>query len=135
MPCYMDALEDSEALKKTAYIDDSTIASFYQVQDPSNVNGCILRNDWLQELGMDEPVTYEDTHNVLLAMQSELGIEHMGWRVMTVTGPQVFNADRFETVAKEAASRIGKRLRTRVFDATPQRNRLRHELERWMFGT
>ncbi len=65
----------------------------------------------------------------------ELGIEHMGWRVMTVTGPQVFNADRFETVAKEAASRIGKRLRTRVFDATPQRNRLRHELERWMFGT
>ena len=76
MPCYMDALEDSEALKKTAYIDDSTIASFYQVQDPSNVNGCILRNDWLQELGMDEPVTYEDTHNVLLAMQSELGIEH-----------------------------------------------------------
>ncbi len=64
----------------------------------------------------------------------ELGIEHMGWRVITVTSPQVFNADRFETVAKEAASRIGKRLRARVFEATLQRNALRHELERWMFG-
>ena len=62
----------------------------------------------------------------------ELGIEHMGWRVITVTSPQVFNADRFEVVAKEAASCIGKRLRARVFDATLQRSVLRHELERWM---
>ena len=63
----------------------------------------------------------------------ELGIEHMGWRVITVTSPQVFNADRFETVAKEAASHLGKRLRARVFEASLERNTLRYDLERWMF--
>ena len=64
----------------------------------------------------------------------ELGIKHMGWRVLTVTSPQVFDADRFETVAKEVAAAIGKHLRPRVFEATLQRNSLRYELERWMFG-
>ena len=65
----------------------------------------------------------------------ELGIEHMGWRVITVTSSQVFDADQFEVVAKEAAERIGKRLRKRVFEAVPQRNALRHELELWMFSS
>ena len=63
----------------------------------------------------------------------ELGIEHMGWRVMTVTSSQVFDADRFEVVAVDAAVVIGKRLRPAAFDATQQRTRLRHELHRWMF--
>ncbi|MBQ9001482.1 MAG: hypothetical protein IJ087_06480 [Eggerthellaceae bacterium] len=62
----------------------------------------------------------------------ELGIEHMGWRVITVTSPQVFDADHFETVAKEAASCLRKRLRAAAFEATAQRMNLRYELERWM---
>lgn len=65
----------------------------------------------------------------------ELGIEHMGWRVITVTSPQVFDSDQFEVVAKEAAAKIGKRLRKSVLDATLQRGALYHELEQWMFGT
>ena len=64
----------------------------------------------------------------------ELGIEHMGWRVMTVTSPQVFDEVQFEVVAKEAAAAIGKRLRPAVFEAVLQRNTLRYELDRWMFG-
>jgi hypothetical protein len=64
----------------------------------------------------------------------ELGIEHMGWRVMTVTSPQVFDANRFETVAVDAAAVVGKRLRPAAFEATPQRMTLRHELHRWMFA-
>ena len=64
----------------------------------------------------------------------ELGIEHMGWRVMTVTSPQVIDEGRFEVVAIDAAEAIGKRLRPAVFEATQQRAFLRHELHRWMFG-
>lgn len=63
----------------------------------------------------------------------ELGIEHMGWRVITVTSPQVFDADQFEVVAKEAAAVVGKRLRPVVFEARLQRSTLRQELHRWMF--
>ena len=65
----------------------------------------------------------------------ELGIEHMGWRVLTITSPQVFDADQFEVVAKEAAAKIGKRLREAAFRATLQRNTLRYELQQWMFGS
>lgn len=63
----------------------------------------------------------------------ELGIEHMGWRVITVTSPQVLDTLQFETVAKEAANHLKKRLRSQVFDAGAQRLNLRYELEQWMF--
>ncbi len=65
----------------------------------------------------------------------ELGIEHMGWRVITITSPQVFDPNQFEVIAKEAAARIGKRLRKNAFDAVYQRNALRHELAQWMYQT
>ena len=64
----------------------------------------------------------------------ELGIEHMGWRVMTITSPQVLDPSQFEVVAKEAARRIGKRLRRPVLDAVLRRNALRYELSQWMVG-
>jgi putative aldouronate transport system substrate-binding protein len=76
MPTYMEKLAESETLSKAAYIDENTIGCFYELQDATNVNGCIIRNDWLDALGMSAPVTYDDTHDVLLAMQSELGIAH-----------------------------------------------------------
>lgn len=64
----------------------------------------------------------------------ELGIEHMGWRVITVTSAQVFDADRFEVVAREVASRLKKRLYPQVLGATQERSTLRDELDRWMFN-
>lgn len=63
----------------------------------------------------------------------ELGIEHMGWRVITVTSPQVLDEQQFETVAKEAASCLKKRLRAKALEASVQRGCLRDELKRWMF--
>lgn len=65
----------------------------------------------------------------------QLGIEHMGWRVITVTSPQVFDTIQFETVAKEAAAHLHKRLRPSVFEAMVQRSALRFELEKWMFSS
>ena len=65
----------------------------------------------------------------------ELGIEHMGWKVITITSPQVLDATQFETAAKEAAARLRKRLRPSVFEAAAQRNALRYELDQWMFNS
>ena len=65
----------------------------------------------------------------------ELGIEHMGWKVITITSPQVLDASQFETVAKETAARLRKRLRPSVFEATAQRSALRYELNQWMFNS
>lgn len=61
-----------------------------------------------------------------------LGIEHMGWRVITVTSPQVFDIGKFETVAKEAASHMKVRLYPRVLGKTPARMALHDELDAWM---
>ena len=61
-----------------------------------------------------------------------LGIEHMGWRVMTVTSLQTFSIQKFEVVAKEAAAHLKHRLRTRILGETPARIALHHELDDWM---
>lgn len=63
----------------------------------------------------------------------ELGIERMGWRVMTVTSPQVMDWEQFEVVAKEVAAHIRKRLYPYVLGQTAQRMALRAELESYMF--
>ena len=61
-----------------------------------------------------------------------LGIEHMDWRVITVTSPQVFDIDRFEIVAKEVAAHLGHRLRPQVRGETQARRALHYELDTWM---
>ena len=62
----------------------------------------------------------------------ELGIEHMGWRVITVTGPQVLDMERFEVVVGEVASHLKKRLYPQFMGATQERMTLRDELAQWM---
>ena len=62
-----------------------------------------------------------------------LGIEHMGFRVITVTSSQVLDITSFEVVAKEAAKHLGKRLYSNVLSGTAARQTLHDELEDWMF--
>ena len=88
--------------------------------------------------GMLDIEYHGDVHVGAANMKSdvgrELGIEHMKWRVITVTSPQVFDIDQFETVAKEAAVRIGKRLFGRVLGRIPARQALHEELSSWMLA-
>ena len=79
-----------------------------------------------------------EVHTGVANMRSDvgrtLGIEHMGWQVITVTSPQVFDIDEFEVVAKSAAKRIGRKLSSRILGQTPARWELRDELRHWMFS-
>ena len=63
----------------------------------------------------------------------ELAIEHMGWRVMTITSPQVFDSGRFDTFARDVALAVRKRLASSAVDNTLLHDGLRHELRQWMF--
>lgn len=96
------------------------------------------RSCWGDLCWVEEKLDIEyhgDVHVGAAQMKSdvgrELGIEHMGWRVITVTSPQVLDVTRFEVVAKEAASHIKKRLYPQVMGATLNRMALRSELEQW----
>ena len=62
-----------------------------------------------------------------------LGIEHMGYRVITVTSMQVFDTVQFEVVAVEAAKHLKKRLYPQALGNTLARSTLHEELEAWMF--
>ena len=78
---------------------------------------------------------YGDVHAGAVHMKSDtgrtLGIEHMGWRVITLTSPQVFDELQFDVVAKSVAEKVGKRLTRRALESSPARANLRFELSDW----
>ena len=61
-----------------------------------------------------------------------LGIEHMGWRIITVTSLQVLNVERFEVIAKQVAGHLHHRLRAHILGNTQARMMLQDELDHWM---
>ena len=61
------------------------------------------------------------------------GIEHMGWRVITITGPQVFNIEAFEVIARDVARHMHRRLHSKTLGMTSARCELHRLLEAWMF--
>lgn len=63
-----------------------------------------------------------------------LGIEHMKYRVITVTSSQVFDITQFEVVANEVAAHLGRRLHPRILGYTQARQALHDELSQWMFA-
>ena len=79
---------------------------------------------------------YGDVHAGLEKMRRDagrvLGIEHMNWRVITVTSLQAFSLDKFEVIAKQAAAHLGCPLRASTLGVTPARMALHDELDAWM---
>ena len=78
-----------------------------------------------------------EVHSGLSKMREDagriLGIESMGWNVITITSPQVFDMVQFEIVAKKAAAHLNWRLQSKTLGSTPARCTLHEELESWMF--
>ena len=60
------------------FYDDETCVAFYaMIDNPMPGYGYCMRADWLAELGVDamDVVTYDDVHEVLTRMKTELGVE------------------------------------------------------------
>ena len=76
MPNYMAALENaSEEAQKMAKTDAGRyglVVAVYQTEQPPWL-GLMLRKDWLDELGLDMPVTVEDWEEMLTAFKEKKG--------------------------------------------------------------
>ena len=72
-PEYLAAYE-SRGAEKDIVTDDGRYACLYGAYgDLSNSQGYVIRQDWLDNLGLESPVTYDDYFEVLSAFKNEYG--------------------------------------------------------------
>lgn len=78
MPNYSSLRMSDTTVYKDTITDESNLIAIYQlnktVQPPWY--GLLCREDYLEAVGMDVPVTYDDMHDVLTAFKTELGLTH-----------------------------------------------------------
>lgn len=76
MPNYLAVLDSNKDYKLAAYTDSGAIAEFYRFEIGTEQNvGPVIRKDWLDKLGMEIPVTYDDYYDVLSAFKTEMDCE------------------------------------------------------------
>lgn len=91
-PNYMAYIQQDQQNYRDAYNDDGQMLFMngyndYYVQARGNV----IRQDLLDKLGLDIPVTYDDYHNVLEAFKND-GIEYPIWMPQAVQGGALLSA-------------------------------------------
>lgn len=65
-----------ESVYKTVHNSDGSMGEFYCVnaEEPAPGIGPLIRQDWLDDLGLDTPKTYDAYYNVLTAFKTSYGI-------------------------------------------------------------
>ena len=77
MPAYAGVLASNSEYTVDTKLDDGTIAAIYGLQKegyPASI-GTVIRKDWLDDLGMDLPRTYDQYHDALTAFKNEKGAD------------------------------------------------------------
>ena len=71
IPCYESILASDDEVRRAATTDSGNIGAFYSIYEytPNVTEGLTIRGDWMEELRLDSPVTYEDFENVLRAFK------------------------------------------------------------------
>ena len=71
MPDYMNTLFQNIDTVAAAYSTENHLTAFYGMNDPAAraEYGPVLRQDWLEELGLESPETYDELHDVLVAFK------------------------------------------------------------------
>ncbi len=76
MPNYSAILYSEEEYLKGATLDDGRMGMVYaltRVETDECTSGPVIRQDWLDALELDTPVTYDDLHDVLVAFKENYG--------------------------------------------------------------
>ena len=74
MPNYFHIVDSNPQYAKETYTDEGSMGLAYCLNTKRVVeSGLVLRKDWLDGLGMDIPVTYDDFEDVLTAMHDTYG--------------------------------------------------------------
>lgn len=81
MPHYKAVRESLPAYEKDSKLSDGTLPMVYAFyKEGYGINlGPVIRQDWLDELKLDAPVTYDDYHEVLTAFKTEKGADAALW--------------------------------------------------------
>lgn len=78
-PNYSQILELAPKMKSSLTTGEGNLIGFYSYSDPdiaTPVTGAIMvRGDWLDQVGMEIPTTYDELHDVLTAFKDDLGVE------------------------------------------------------------
>lgn len=70
-PHYMAVVNSDESHRKSAYDDDGNMAAIQGYKNMISAgNGAIIRQDWLDALDLDTPVTVSDWYDVLTAFKN-----------------------------------------------------------------
>ncbi len=74
LPNYFSIVDGNEQYSKETYTDTGAMGLAYCLNTKKVVeSGLVMRQDWLDELAMDVPVTYDDYEKVLTAMHDTYG--------------------------------------------------------------
>lgn len=76
-PNYQALIDSDESIIKNITTDEGNIVAFYTFNSEiqGTTEGAWIRADWLEELGMDVPMTYDEWEEVLTAFKTEMGAE------------------------------------------------------------
>ena len=75
-PHYLELASRDENWRET-FTEEGRVGVFYEISEeyyPPNA-GPVIRQDWLNDVGMDVPETYDQMHDVLLAFKNQLDVE------------------------------------------------------------
>ena len=87
MPHYKAIRESLSAYEKDSKLEDGTLPMAYAFyKEGYGINlGPVIRQDWLDDLNLDAPVTYDDYHDVLTAFKNDKGADAALWIPYTGT--------------------------------------------------
>ncbi len=76
-PNYQALIDSDPSIIKTISTDEGNIVGFYTFnsEKQGTTEGAWIRGDWLEDLGLENPKTYEQWENVLTAFKNEKGAE------------------------------------------------------------
>lgn len=76
-PNYQALISSDPSIIKTISTDEGNIVGFYTFnsEKQGTTEGAWIRGDWLEDLGLENPKTYEQWENVLTAFKNEKGAE------------------------------------------------------------
>lgn len=94
-PHYKSALEVDAELLKQAKTDSGTIYGFHAINVGENrgFGGLILRQDWLDDLGLENPTTISEWETVLKRFRDEKGAEYP----LSLSSGQLKSGNAFNT--------------------------------------
>ena len=106
----LKALLDSDSeYAGLVYTDSGNLVSVPMRAAPTTDGGAIIRQDWLDELNLDMPETFDELHDVLLAFKNNYNCSNAISVLSTLATPLTFGFDiKFDASQVQFAARDGK---------------------------